>query len=77
MSDVMFYGVLRMPYEIAMEGEISRFQFWSSAQEAANRVEKAESRVDELDQAIAAARARIADLEFNIQQRPIPYRSEF
>lgn len=42
MSDVMLYGVLRMPYEMAMDGEIARRQFYQRAQEAADRVEKAE-----------------------------------
>lgn len=45
MSDVMFYGVLRMPYEMAMSGEISRIQFYNRAQEAADKVEKAEALV--------------------------------
>lgn len=40
MSDLMFYGVLRMPYEMAMENELSRRQFYDRAQEAANRVER-------------------------------------
>lgn len=46
MSDVMFYGVLRMPYEMAMEGEISRIQFYGRAQQAAERVERAESELN-------------------------------
>ena len=45
MSDVMFYGVLRMPYEMAMADEISRFQFYSRVQEAVDRVEKAEAQL--------------------------------
>jgi hypothetical protein len=48
----MFYGVLRMPYEMAMDGEISRWQFWQRAQEAVERVAKAEARVAELSAAI-------------------------
>lgn len=55
MSDVMFYGVLRMPYELAMADELSRFQFYSSVQEAVDRVERAESRIAELEAALAAA----------------------
>lgn len=43
MSDVMLFGVLRMPYEMAMEGEISRLQFYNRAQEAADRIERVES----------------------------------
>lgn len=44
MSDVMLYGVLRMPYEMAMGDELSRWQFWQRAQEAADRLEAAEAR---------------------------------
>ena len=39
MSDVMLFGVLRMPYEMAMSSELSRRQFYERAQEAANRLE--------------------------------------
>lgn len=43
MSDIMLYGVLRMPYEMAMSNEISRLQFYQRAQEAADRLEKCET----------------------------------
>lgn len=39
MSDVMLFGVLRMPYEMAMSTELSRRQFYARAQEAADRLE--------------------------------------
>lgn len=55
MSDVMFYGVLRMPYEMAMEGEISRIQFYGRAQQAADRVERAEAELN-------AARALLREI---------------
>ena len=48
MSDVMFYGILRMPYEMAMEGEISRRSFYSTAQAAATRVENLEAEIEQL-----------------------------
>jgi hypothetical protein len=32
MSDVMLYGILGMPYEIAMNDELSRFQFYKTVQ---------------------------------------------
>jgi hypothetical protein len=50
----MFFGVLRMPYEMAMSGEISRRQFYSRAQEAADRVEALEAEVARLRAAPAA-----------------------
>lgn len=43
MSDVMLLGVLRMPYELAMHDELSRRQFYERAQEAADRIEAADS----------------------------------
>lgn len=50
MSDLMLYGVLRMPYEMAMGDELSRYQFYQRAQEAATRLEKAESTAAALSQ---------------------------
>ena len=32
MSDVMLYGILSMPYEMAMSDELSRFQFYKTVQ---------------------------------------------
>lgn len=52
MSDVMFYGILRMPYEMAMNDELSRRQFYSRVQEAATRVEIAEANVEELERSM-------------------------
>ena len=48
MSDVMLFGVLRMPYELAMGDELSRRQFYGRAQQAADELEKsrAERRYD-------------------------------
>lgn len=45
MSDVMFYGILRMPYEMAMEGEVSRRQFYSTAQTAADCIESLQAEI--------------------------------
>lgn len=47
MSDLMFYGVLRMPYEMAMGSELSRLQFHGRVQEALGRLERAENLVEE------------------------------
>ena len=43
MSDVMLFGVLRMPYELAMSNELSRMQFHDRAQQAADRIEQADA----------------------------------
>jgi ribosomal protein S8E len=48
MSDAMFYGILRMPYELAMSDELSRSQFYSTAQAAATRVERLEAEIERL-----------------------------
>ena len=40
MSDVMLFGVLRMPYELAMSSDLSRLQFWQRAQQAADEIER-------------------------------------
>jgi len=58
MSDVMFYGVLRMPYEMSMADEISRIQFYGRAQQAADRVEHAESELNAARADLEIARKR-------------------
>ena len=55
MSDVMFFGVLRMPYEMAMDSEISRYQFWKRAQEAVDRIERLEAANERLRGIVAAS----------------------
>jgi len=47
MSDVMLYGILRMPYELAMNDEVSRFQFYENAQRAGDRIEELESLLED------------------------------
>lgn len=42
MTDIMLQGVLRMPYEMAMENEWSRRQFHDRAKQAADRIEELE-----------------------------------
>lgn len=39
MSDVMLFGVLKMPYEMAMADELSRRQFYDRVQELVRGVE--------------------------------------
>jgi hypothetical protein len=51
MSDLMLYGVLRMPYEMAMGNELSRRQFYGRVQEVVNRMEAAEAKLEELSRA--------------------------
>ena len=47
MSDVNFYGVLCMPYELAMSDELSRRQFYNVVQEAVKRLQSAPSQEQE------------------------------
>jgi hypothetical protein len=44
----MLFGVLNMPYEMAMNDEMSRYQFYQRVQEAVARMVIAEERVDKL-----------------------------
>ncbi|WP_395406239.1 hypothetical protein ACHMW6_06085 [Pseudoduganella sp. UC29_106] len=60
MSDLMFYGVLQMPYEMAMSDEISRFQFYSRVQEAVRRLQAAEA-------ALAASQTCVAKPELPVK----------
>lgn len=40
----MFYGVLTMPYELAMHSEMTRTQFYGRAQEAIERLQELEKK---------------------------------
>jgi hypothetical protein len=51
MGDVMLYGVLRMPFDMAMSSYLSQRQFYDRVQEAARRLESAEARLVEIDSA--------------------------
>jgi len=48
MSEVLFFGILRMPYDMAMENETSRLQFYGVAQEAASQIERLQAELDAL-----------------------------
>lgn len=61
MSDVLFYGVLRMPYDMAMGDEISRLQFYQRVQQAAGRLEAAELEVATLRAELAQRVAGVPD----------------
>jgi len=43
MSDIMLFGVLRMPYNMVMGDEMSRLQFYHRARQAADRLENLDS----------------------------------
>jgi len=47
MSDVMFFGVLEMPYEMAMSDEMSRLQFYGRVRQAIDRLKKAEADLED------------------------------
>ena len=40
MSDVMLFGVLNMPYGLAMSNESSQMQFYKRAQQALHEIER-------------------------------------
>lgn len=55
MSDVMLFGVLRMPFDLAMGDHLAQQQFYQRAQECADRLEKAEAALAALQQARTTA----------------------
>lgn len=61
MSDLMLFGVLRMPYDLAMADEISQGQFYQRAQQAADRIEALETE-------LAATKANLHTAEFTTPQ---------
>lgn len=48
MGDVILFGVLRMPYELAMSDELSRRQFHRRASEAADIIERQRDEIGQL-----------------------------
>ena len=46
MSDVMMFGIAKMPYEMAMGDELSRRQFYSNTQRLAAALEAAQEQLD-------------------------------
>jgi hypothetical protein len=45
-NDLMLYGVLCMPFDMAMANELSRVQFYQRAQQALNELEYLQSQLD-------------------------------
>ncbi len=52
MSDTMLFGVLRMPYELAMSAELSRRQYWERGQQAATLLEQQAAEIERLRAAL-------------------------
>ena len=69
MSDLMLHGILRMPLEMAMGDKISQYQFYQTAQQALDRMVKAEERVAELDGEIKQWKLLHNDCMEMIEQR--------
>ena len=46
MSDVMLYGILSMPYEMAMSDELSRFQFYKTVQRLLEKDSQQQAEMD-------------------------------
>ena len=60
MSDVMLFGVLKMPYEMAMASELSRMQFYQRVQQLVALVE-AQQKQPKPQPLTPAQRVNIAD----------------
>lgn len=54
MSDVMLFGALRMPIDLAMDNELSRRQFYQRAQQAADELVAARAERDAAQCELAA-----------------------
>jgi hypothetical protein len=50
MSDVMLYGILNMPYEMAMNDELSRFQFYQTVQQLLEKDSQQQAEIEALKQ---------------------------
>ena len=76
MSDIMLFGVLRMPFDMAMRTEISRVQFYDRAQEAASRIEALEAALKTAREEAMEAAAKIAT-SFNEEADLDPCNDDF
>lgn len=63
MSDIMLFGVIDMPYELAMGDEISRLQFYQRAQDMSKRLKLAESAITAEPQLTDAQIMRVFEAE--------------
>lgn len=63
MSDVMLFGILRMPFDLAMSDEISRHQYWQRGKQAADEVEKLRAEVGRVADERDEARAEVERLK--------------
>ena len=52
MSDVMLFGVLQMPYEMAMQDDLARHQYWQRGQQAADTITRLTAEVERLRAAL-------------------------
>ena len=55
MTDTMLFGILKMPFEMAMKDEISRLQYYARVQELVGRFEAQQKAEPVADEAIHAA----------------------
>ena len=73
MSEVMLYGVLEMPYELAMSSELSRLQYWQRGQQAATELRQAADTIDAQRKLLEQARdAQQTIVDHNCFGRWIP-----
>ena len=52
MSDVMMFGIAKMPYELAMSDELSMRQFYANTQRLVAALEAAQAEVERLEKAL-------------------------
>jgi hypothetical protein len=63
MSDVMLYGILGMPYEMAMNDELSRFQFYQTVQQLLEKDSQQQAEIERLETALKTALLIIQEAE--------------
>ena len=59
MSDAMLFGILRMPFDLAMADEISRHQYWQRGQYAAHEIQRLRAKVEQQAQHIERLQSKI------------------
>jgi len=67
MSDVMLFGVIQMPYEMAMDGELSRRQFYDRAQQALAELQSSREHAVTLTKALCQAKQIMQSDGYNVK----------
>ena len=68
MSDVMLYGVLNMPYELAMSDEMSRYQFYDRVQQLLEKDRQQQAEIEALKRQVGGLKISLGNTELLLDE---------